>query len=273
MNKKISYFYLFYKMSFLRWLGGKATQVKEIIPLIQQSKKDLYLEPFVGGGSVFIRLIKEGYKGKVIVNDLNRDLINLYLDVRDNINQLIEELEKFKQKEFSREDFYTYRTEYNTSTTSIRKSALFIILNKTTYRGLFRVNKNGELNMPCGTIPKNLFDKKKLIDVSITIQRVIFENLDYRDFINKYIEEDNSIVCYLDPPYIKQFKSYTNNSFSYKEYDDFIKELCKKDISIICSNNDMWECSCIKNKITITSRDRINVKKPGKMKTEYIYYT
>jgi DNA adenine methylase len=258
-------------MAIVRWVGGKGKQIDKIIPLITKTNKNTYLEPFVGGGSVFINLLKEGYKGKIIVNDLNTDLINLYKHVKNNIDDLILTLKKFDN--ITEEYYYRLRSVYNNlDTTSLEKSALFIILNKTCFRGLYRVKKNGEFNTPYGhiSLKRKLYDEVKLRELSNLFKDVIFENQHYINFIEQYVNNDDCVI-YLDPPYLNQFDGYTALCFNYNDYDKLINELIDKGITIICSNNDQWSCK-LPNRIEIKSYDRINPKHPGKIKTEILCY-
>lgn len=88
---------------FVKWAGGKRQLMPEIIKYKPKSYKK-FVEPFVGGGSVFMEL----QHNKTVINDLNSDLINTYIVIRDNVKELIIDLEKHKKND-SKEYFYEVR--------------------------------------------------------------------------------------------------------------------------------------------------------------------
>ena len=149
---------------FLKWAGGK----RQILPEIEKSfpkkilkaSKFTYIEPFVGSGAVLFRMLHLfGDKlDKILISDINRNLINTYLYVKNNPDELLEHLENldknfYKSKsETDRKIFYLKKRElYNAiDEDSMLKSALLIFLNKTCYNGLYRVNSKGGFNVPFG---------------------------------------------------------------------------------------------------------------------------
>lgn len=134
----------------------------KIIPLIP---KDIntYYEPFAGGLAVLLAL----QPNKAVVNDLNRDLINFYIDVKNNPDELINKIKTFKNE---KDEFYKIRSmdrseEYITLS-SVIKSARFYYLNKTAYNGLYRVNSSGFFNAPYGAYKSFSLDECNLKEVS-----------------------------------------------------------------------------------------------------------
>jgi DNA adenine methylase len=226
-------------MTFLCWVGGKTGQLSKIVPHILNSGRQIYLEPFLGGGAVMLELIKNGYKGQIIVNDLNSELINLWIYIRDKPNDLISEIQTFH--EIDKETYINFRHEYNTTEPSIRKSSLFLILNKSAYHGIFRVNRRGQFNVPYGNKHPNpqCWDFDQLRHVSTQIQNVIFETMDYKTFISNHLIEPSNTIIYLDPPYFEQFNNYTNVPFDYEQFNQYLIDLVKT-TKVICSNTQEW---------------------------------
>jgi DNA adenine methylase len=224
-------------MSFLKWVGSKRKQVNEII--IHLPNKNRYLEPMLGGGSVMLALLANGYEGDVIVNDINPALIRTWLEIKHNVDDLIKELKKELEMPIDEHRYYELRSEYNKLGLGLRKSALFIILNKTCYKGLFRVNKKGEFNVPYGNYKKpKIYNEQQLRDISQLINKVAFYTLDYKLFLQVYANQDSAI--YIDPPYEGTYNQYSINRFDDDEFKDHLLELRSKNIPFIVSNIDKW---------------------------------
>ncbi len=130
---------------FLRWAGGKSWLLKNIDQFLP-SEIQSYYEPFLGGGAIYF-YIKQNHKiqGNIILSDKNRGLINCYIHVRDNIETVIEFLQRYKNEE----DFY-YQMRDLVPKSSIEKAARFIYLNRTSFNGIYRVNLKGVYNVPYG---------------------------------------------------------------------------------------------------------------------------
>lgn len=134
---------------FLKWAGGKRQLLSEIKKYIPENI-NTYYEPFIGGGAVFFDL----QHNRAVINDINKELINVYRVIKDKVDELIEELKKHEHGN-NREYFYKIRDldrnkEKYEQMSSVEKAARMIYLNKTCYNGLFRVNSNGQFNVPFG---------------------------------------------------------------------------------------------------------------------------
>lgn len=183
------------------------------------------------------------------------DLINCYNVIKSNVEELIEELEK-KENSFlvlenkEREEyFYKIREEYNSYNLSendinVKRASEFIFLNRTCFNGLYRVNKNGKFNVPCGKYknPK-ICDSNNLRNLSYLIRNVNFQYGDYKKS-EKYI--DSNTFVYFDPPYrplsnTSGFTSYTKEDFNdenQKELAKYYKLLDEKDAKLMLSNSN-----------------------------------
>jgi DNA adenine methylase len=252
-------------MTFLKWVGGKRKVAKDIVSLVHEGK---YVEGFVGGGSVMLELLGNGYQGQVVVNDLNEHLIRMWKDVRDNVEAVCRQLLSMGEK-ITEERYYELRREYNEIDDSIRKSALFITLNKTGYRGMYRVNQEGRFNVPFGNYKKPRVCGMQLRRVSRLIQRVQFECKDYREFLDEQATE-NAFV-YLDPPYGGMFDGYTENGFDDDEFKVSVQRLFGKGCKVVCSNRADWECEGFRNRLLYDVCDRMNSKHPEKRRLEALF--
>lgn len=228
---------------FVKWAGGK----RQLMPEINKYKPQKYnklIEPFVGGGAVFMEL----QNPKTIINDYNTELINTYETVRDEVENLILQLE-VHNKNNSKEYFYELR-EWDRNGTLEQKSAVeraarFIYLNKTCFNGLFRVNSQGQFNVPYGNYKNpNIVNANVLLADSKFLQKPGVQILkgDFENAANKARKGD---FIYLDPPYAplddsQNFVGYTLNGFGYKDQvrlrDLFVK-LHNKGCYVMLSNS------------------------------------
>ena len=131
----------------VKWVGGKRQLLDTFKPLLPK-RITTYCEPFLGGGALLFSLQPK----KVFVNDINRDLIQVYTTIKDDVEGLIAALSEYRNES---DFFYAVRDwdrnkEKYAKMTGIEKSARLIYLNKTCYNGLYRVNNAGEFNSPFG---------------------------------------------------------------------------------------------------------------------------
>lgn len=244
---------------FVKWAGGKGSlipQLKNFYPFeLENETINKYVEPFIGGGAVLINILQKYDVKQAYAFDINIDLINCYNIIKVDVENLIKELD-IKEKEFLKlEDeerqkyFYNIRKEYNSyrikeNELSVKRAAEFIFLNRTCFNGLYRVNKNGEFNVPCGKYKNpTICDSSNLRKLSYLIRNVIFQYGDYKKS-EEYI--DNNTFVYFDPPYrplsiTSGFTSYTKEDFNdenQKELANYFKILDKKDAKLMLSNSN-----------------------------------
>lgn len=243
---------------FLKWAGGKGQLIKEIEKYypFENSNITKYAEPFVGGGAVLFDILSKYNLEEIYISDINAELINTYVIIREHIEELISLLNKYQSEYIpleteERKSYYlTKRERFNdlkvngNKSENIEKAALMIFLNKTCFNGLYRVNKKGLFNVPMGSYKNPLVcDEKNLRAVSEKLQNVKIVCGDYKksdDFI-----DDNTFV-YFDPPYrplteTASFTAYTENLFDDEkqiELANFVKEINKKGARVVVSNSD-----------------------------------
>ena len=244
---------------FVKWAGGKGSlisQLKNFYPFeLENETINKYVEPFVGGGAVLINILQKYDVKEAYAFDINLDLINCYNIIKIDVDSLIKELDK-KEKEFLElEDderqkyFYNIRKEYNSykiqeNESSVKRASEFIFLNRTCFNGLYRVNKNGEFNVPCGKYKNpTICDSKNLRNLSYLIRNVVFQYGDYKKS-KRYI--DSNTFVYFDPPYrplsiTSGFTSYAKEDFNdenQKELANYFKELDEKNAKLMLSNSN-----------------------------------
>jgi len=243
---------------FLKWVGGKGQLLKEIEKYYPFDNDNItkYAEPFVGGGAVLFDILSKYDLEEVYISDINKELVNTYRIIRDDIDELIIMLQAMQDvflpmNTNERKIYYMdKRKRFNdlkingNETINIEKAALMIFLNKTCFNGLFRVNKKGLFNVPMGSYKNPMIcDKSNLRAVSKKLQKVNIVCGDYR--LSKEFIDQNTFV-YFDPPYrpltnTANFTAYTENLFnddSQRELADYVDELHKKGAKILVSNSD-----------------------------------
>lgn len=240
---------------FIKWVGGKG-QLLEEIRKKYPTHIEKYCEPFVGGGAVLFDVLNKFKPKEVLINDINKELINVYSQIKNNCNILIDKLSemnmlyKSKDMERNKDFFYKVRKRYNEikvkgmRSENIEKAILFIFLNKTCFNGLYRVNSKGLFNVPYNNAKNPLLcDKKNLLACSALLQNVEMTSYDYRR-CKSFI--DNKTFVYIDPPYrpitkTARFTSYSENGFSDKkqlELHTFISEIVSEGATVLLSNSD-----------------------------------
>lgn len=202
---------------FLKWAGGKSQllpHLRELIPI----RFNRYIEPFIGGGSMFFSLSHPNS----IISDSNEELIITYTAVRDHFKGVLLALEKLVN---DKENFYRIRAMETSKMSNIDRASRLIYLNKTCFNGLFRVNKKGQFNTPYnGRIGASFYNPKVLYEASLGLRGVEIITSDYHHVLRQFADADDFV--FLDPPYqpvglYSDFKRYTKEFF----YDENQREL------------------------------------------------
>lgn len=220
---------------FIKWAGGKQALSNLLLSEFPTKFNRLY-EPFVGGGSVFLSL----RNGKSTISDQNHWLISTYRAIRQNWEIVAEHLNKLNN---TKENFLKIRSIPPSSLDLFQKAAHFIYLNKTCFRGLFRVNKKGMFNVPYGDYDRRYFDPDNLNAVSRYLQSV---EIRHGDFELSTFDVQIDDFIYFDPPYYKvggysDFNRYTENKFNETDHirlAAFCRELDSRGITWALSNSD-----------------------------------
>ncbi len=296
----------------LKWVGGK-TQIIDKLIVDFPVEINNYREIFLGGGSVLLTLlsyVKSGIikiHGNVYAYDLNEPLIYIYKNIQTCHNELYDMLQtiiadfnecgdgeinrtpaNIAEAKIAKENYYYWiRSEYNKLCLADKKgilgSAMFIFLNKTCFRGIFRVGPKG-FNVPYGHYNNpEIINKEHLDEIHNLIQNVVFECCDFNISLTKV--ETNDFV-YLDPPYAPEtdtsFVGYTENGFGIEKHTqlfELIHGLTADDKKIMLSNADVSLVrenftNCVKKEkyciISLLCKRSINSKNPDAKAKEVI---
>ena len=257
---------------FLKWVGGKRKLIPQLevkFPDYIKNNEFTYVEPFLGGGAMFFYLISKYSIKKAYLNDLNDKLIDCYKNIRDHGDNLVRQLKKLEKDYYSSKDkklFYLdRREEFNNLSSSVKKSALLIFLNKTGFNGMYRENSKGEFNIPFGKMNNPaICNEESIVNVSNILNNndVVFSSKSFEDVL---IDEKN-VFYYLDPPYrpiskTSDFTSYTSNKFD-DELQLKLKDYCE-DIhtnkGLFMQSNSYSTDSFFQNLYSKFNIDNINV--------------
>jgi len=201
----------------LKWAGGKKKIVSEIASLLPEKGNKRLVEPFVGGGSVFLNLEFDEY----LLIDMNKDLINLFNIIKNQPTKFIADAKKFFDgKSNQAEKYYKLRDQFNRSTDTYKRSLLFLYLNRHGFNGLCRYNKSGGYNVPFGQYKGPYFPEKELVCFSEKAEKATFIQGDFGVAFSQLRSDD---VVYCDPPYspinpTSNFTTYTGNSFTDEDH-------------------------------------------------------
>jgi len=240
---------------FVKWAGGKSQLLKEIISNLPKEINGYY-EPFLGGGALLFYILENYNPKRVLISDINEELINAFSIIKTDPEGLIKSLDKYKSNH-SEEFYYTIRgletpttkrlglvlsdSKYN-RLNDIERAARFIYLNKTCFNGLYRVNKDNKFNVPMGKYKNpEIFNKKNILETSKLLQKVEMKVMSFEDTIDFTKKGD---FIYFDPPYDQinenSFTSYTSNDFGRSDQmklRETFDKLDKKGCYILESNS------------------------------------
>ena len=220
---------------FLKWLGGKRWLIPEIERILVGLEFRRYLEPFLGGGSVFFSLgIRPAF-----LSDINAELINTYIQVRDYPDEIIRLLQHMA------DDVNTYYQIRKSKPRSyIGRAARFLYLNRTAFSGIYRVNENGQFNVPFGNYKRGteiLWRDNVLIKASQSLQGA---NIFRADFELVLKQAGSGDLIYCDPTYTAKhnnngFRKYNEKCFSWADQVRLAKccrEAATRGATIVVSN-------------------------------------
>lgn len=230
----------------IKWAGGK-TQLLNIITENLPDSYNNYYEPFIGGGAVLLSVKPE----KALINDINEQLINLYIQIRDSVDDVLNKINNLDSVPCTKEFYYSIREQYNQKILSGEKdaqaAALMIWLNKHCFNGLYRVNSKGLFNVPFNNRVKGKsVDESNIRAISDYLNQAKV-NITCIDFEEACTTVSAGDFVYFDSPYVPEsetayFTDYAKGGFSledHKRLSKLFKCLDEKGAKIMLSNNDV----------------------------------
>ena len=248
---------------FLKWAGGKRQllgQLQSYFPQELNGKGIIkrYYEPFLGSGAVFFWVFQNCKIEEAYLNEFNPEIYLCYAAIQRDVEKLIKSLSALEKKYHALDPaaqealYYQIRHKYNSTRKNVcgaklypERAAMTIFLNRACFNGLYRVNSNGDFNVPFGRY-KNpaICDRENLRVVNTALKNVVITNRDF-SVIEKHIKKDSFV--YFDPPYrplnkTSHFTSYSKNHFDDGEQERLsavFKKLNRiNGVKIMLSNSD-----------------------------------
>ncbi len=228
---------------FIKWVGGKGQLLEQLEALLPADFDNwdnaTYIEPFVGGGAMLFHMLQKHPNIKrAVINDINHDLVVCYQTVRDNVKQLIPLLQNIEKRyhalpdmDAKREMYMEVRSRYNEKNLDpLENTSIFFFLNRTCFNGLYRVNRKGLFNVPCGKYQTpQICDEDTLRADSELLKCVEIIEGDFEQTLD-YAE--GQTLFYFDPPYrplseTSNFNDYTKEAFN-DESQVRLKSFCDR---------------------------------------------
>ena len=233
----------------IKWVGGKTQlldKIKERLPVnFNEYPHQTYYEPFAGGLAVLLELMPSS----AIVNDINPELTNMYLQIKYNVSKVIKFLSILdkQHEEWSepKDYYYLVRSMFNKElgSNTAEQAARFIYLNKHCFNGLYRVNSKGEFNVPFnGKLSGKSFDEDHLRNAAEVLTNTLVLNKDFEDVVSGAGMND---FVFFDSPYAPitatSFTDYTKEGFSYEDHvrlSKLFRELTNRGCFCMLTNHD-----------------------------------
>lgn len=223
------------QLPFLKWAGGKRWFVRRYQDIIPVNFKR-YIEPFLGSGALFFALQPK----EAILSDLNADLVQTFLAIKENWKPVVSALRKFHR--FHSPAFY-YRIRHSHPRSEAARAAKFIYLNRTCWNGLYRVNTRGEFNVPLGTKDSVLLDTDDFPRASALLRGASLLTADFERVVSKASHGD---LVFADPPYVTAhsqngFVKYNEKLFCWDDQVRLMNCLChakRKGAHVVATNAD-----------------------------------
>ncbi|MEQ2017802.1 Dam family site-specific DNA-(adenine-N6)-methyltransferase [Photorhabdus bodei] len=223
----------------LKWAGSKA----RIINKLNLPAGKRLVEPFAGSCAVMMNTDYDEY----LIADINSDLINMYQQIKDNVESFIELSRDFFKFYNNEHGFYLLRDKFNSELSECRspliRAVWFLYLNRHCFNGLCRYNKSGHFNVPFGKYKSVYFPENEIRAFAEKAQRATFICADWRETL-QLVKADDVIYC--DPPYFNKFTSYYDNHFSVSEQHELT-------IALIILHDELGNSIVVSNSIDAKS--------------------
>ena len=192
---------------FLRWAGSK----RQILPALAgywQPRFGRYIEPFAGSAALFFYLAPSD----AILADINKELVDTYRAVRNNLSAVEATLRRLKA---GPDHYYRWRSKELSSLSPAQRAARFIYLNRYCFNGLYRTNLKGSFNVPYGGLKAGaLPSAPHLALCSRQLRRASIHSSSFEETLEAATSGD---FVYLDPPFhvkgVRIFSDYSPTSF------------------------------------------------------------
>jgi DNA adenine methylase len=192
----------------IKWSGGKSDEIKKFEKYIP-NEMNYYIEPFVGGGSLYFHLNPQ----RAVINDIHKELIQFYKSIaRGYIGNIYE----FMKTHPNDEKTYYYVRDEMPINSALDIAMRFYYQRKTCFRGMLRYNASGKFNIPFGKYKKINYEDLRNPGYANLLSRTKIHNAHFAKIFKKYNDKNNFV--FLDPPYDSDFTDYGYCSFDREEH-------------------------------------------------------
>jgi DNA adenine methylase len=230
----------------VKWAGGKRqllTQLSERMP----ESFNRYFEPFIGGGALLFSVQPDS----AVINDINPQLVNLYRQLQENADAVIDIIKQLDNVECDKEYYLDKRSEYNTkiagNVLDAECAALMVWINKHCFNGLYRVNGKGLFNVPWNNKTSGVsMDEDNLRGIGKYLSS---NDIDIRigDFADACVDVAAGDFVFIDSPYIPinetaNFTTYAKDGFceeDHKRLAELYKQLDNLGAKVMLTNNNV----------------------------------
>ena len=221
--------------SFLKWAGGK-TRYARTLADIAPDFPGRYWEPFMGSAAVYFELRPP----TATLSDANEELVTCFRVVAREPEAVMRLLD---ERPNTPAYFESVRRQRPADLTDLERAVRVIYLNKTSFRGLWRVNRKGQFNAPYGAYDRPCYNRETLLGAAKALRDVEIVAADYEAQIDKASAGD---FVYLDPPYVPlggwaDFKRYTAGQFGRADHvrlRDAMKRASDRGVLVTLSNSE-----------------------------------
>ena len=236
------------------WAGGKNKMLKHYLPIMPK-QVDTYVEPFFGGGAMFCHIVQNYQPKKLVINDVNADIVRIYNSIKNNLPEFLFKLDSYcnvylpMNKEDRKKYYFEVRHEHAydyDKWSEAEEAATLYFLMKTGFNGIFQINNN--TNRRYGTPAGLLNQKDKVYELDVVkwwnqaLQNSEVMSGAWKECLKQVPDEDNTFV-FLDPPYRDSFTSY-GQTFGDDEQEKLIKYVRSRKLStaFLCNRDaeDGW---------------------------------
>lgn len=195
---------------FLKWAGNKNRAKQHILPHLPKGRR--LVEPFAGSCAISLATDYDRY----LIADANADLIDMYRFIQSDHEAVIRHAEQLFRPDYNQDEaFYRLRAEFNESGTSVRKSAIFIYMNRHGFNGLCRYNSSGKFNVPFGKYRSPTCPSHEIRSFADFAAKAEFVCQSFDATFDRLRDGD---VIYADPPYVplsatSNFTAYAKEPF------------------------------------------------------------
>ena len=231
---------------FVKWAGGKNQLIDKLHDRVPNTY-GTYFEPFIGGGALLLNERPE----RVVISDVNEQLINIYLQLQADPRAVIREVNRLDEGSCDKDYYLATREAYNKKIQAheldVECAALMIWINKHCFNGLYRVNGNVLFNVPYNNKQTGKsIDEANLMSIGYFLEHSHVEIL-CQDFEKTCESAQAGDFVYFDSPYIPvsetaNFTDYTKDGFTYEDHvrlAELYKRLAAKGVKVMLSNHDV----------------------------------